>query len=197
MKHYRLIIFVFSLFFSMAASAQESWDRAVKKINYRESAIVPPFCGSSKTNPKYNGIDWKKKFGEELVYINHFCGTKAAIPVCYQYSEKEKIACLTSMLEGTTYFFEHTKGISPINSYMYTEHGVLLKEIGRYGEAIQAFNTAIQKNQSYTRAYGMLADTYILTKQYDEAEKVINEGLKYKKSKGLYKKLEIIKNHKN
>ncbi|MDO9161077.1 MAG: tetratricopeptide repeat protein [Methylococcaceae bacterium] len=177
----------------MTALAQESWDRAIKKINYRESANVPPFCGSSKTNPKYNGIDWKKKFGEDFTYINHYCSHKAQIPVCYQYPEKEKNACLTAALEGTTYFFKSTSGNSPLLPFLYTEHGTILKEIGRYGEAIQAFNTAIQKNKSYIRAYAMLADTYILTKNYNEAEEIINEGLKYKKSKALYKKLDKIK----
>ncbi|MDD5112736.1 MAG: tetratricopeptide repeat protein [Methylobacter sp.] len=196
MKHYHLIVFVFSLFFSIAASAQESWDRAVKKVNYKDSTTIPPFCRINNPDPRYKNTDWKKRFGEEFVYINHYCGTKAAIPVCYQYPEKEKIACLTSMLEGTTYFFEHTQGVSPINPFLYTEHGDLLKEIGRYGEAIQAYNTAIQKKKTYIRAYAMLADTYILTKQYDEAEKIINEGLKYKKSKLLYKRLETIKTHK-
>jgi len=193
MKYYQLIIFSFSLFISITTSAKEPWDSAVKKINYRESTIVPPFCGSSKTPSRYIGIDWKKRYGEELVYINHYCDAKAKIPVCYEYPEKEKNDCLSNMLEGTTYFFKSTKGISPLNPFLYTEHGTLLKEIGRYSEAIQAFNTAIQKNKTYIRAYGMLADTYILTKQYDEAERIINEGLKYKKSNALYKKLEKIK----
>jgi len=181
----------------MAASAQESWDRAIKKIDYKTSAVVPPFCGGSHPEPKYQNINWTKKFGEDFVFINHYCAAKAATPTCYQYPEKEKIACLTSMLRGTEYFFTSMHGNSPLLPFLYTEHGTILKEIGRYGDAIQFFNTAIQKNKLYIRAYSMLADTYILSKQYDEAEQIINEGLKYKKSKALYNKLEKIKTFKN
>jgi tetratricopeptide (TPR) repeat protein len=166
----------------------------MKKINYKDSTTIPPFCRINHPDPRYKNTDWKKKFGEDFIYINHYCGKKAIWPLCYQYPEKEKNACLTFLLEGTTYAFEHTSNPNyPLLPFLYTEHGTILKEIGRYGEAIQSFNTAIQKNKKYIRAYVMLADTYILTKQYDEAEKVVNEGLKYKKSKALYKKLEKIK----
>lgn len=196
MKRHHFPIFLFLLCFSLTTSAQESWDRAVRKINYKDSTTIPPFCRINNPDPRYKNTDWKKKFGGDFVYINHYCTHKAQIPVCYQYPEKEKNECLTGMLEGITYFFEQTSGNSPIAPFLHTEHGDLLKEIGRYGEAIQAYNTAIQKKKTYIRAYAMLADTYILTKQYDEAEKVINEGLKYKKSKLLYKRLETIKTHK-
>ncbi|NOU15628.1 MAG: tetratricopeptide repeat protein [Methylococcaceae bacterium] len=193
MKNFQLIVFIISLCFSISAVALEPWDQAVSKINYKDSTSIPPFCRINYPDPRYKNTDWKKKFGEEFVYINHYCNHKAQTPICYQYPQKEKIACLTSMLEGTTYFFQHTQGVSPINPFLYTEHGVLLKEIGRYGDAIQAFNTAIQKDPNYIRAYGMLADTYIVTKQYDEAEKIVNLGLKLKQSKALYKRLEKIK----
>jgi len=193
MKHTHLLILLFSLCYSISASAQESWDRAIKKIDYKTSAVVPPFCGGSHPEPKYQNINWNKKFGEDFIYINHYCAHKAQIPVCYQYPEKEKNACLTAMLEGTTYFFKSMHGNSSLLPFLYTEHGTILKEIGRYGEAVQAFNTAIQKNKTYIRAYTMLADTYILMNEYNEAEQIINEGLKYKKSKALYKKLDKIK----
>lgn len=194
MKNYQLIIFVFSLCFSMAASALEPWMEAVQKINYRDSTTIPPFCGLNNPAPKYKNIDWNKKFGEDLVWINHYCAGKAIMPVCYQYPEKEKKACLSSLLEGTAYAIEHSKNPNyPLLPFLHTERGDLLKEIGRYPEAIQSFNSAIQKNKKYMRAYAMLADTYILTKQYDEAEKIVNEGLKYNESPAFLKKLEKIK----
>ncbi len=193
MKKHQLIIFTLLLFFSLSVYPQESFEEATGKINYRESSVVPPFCGSSKTDPKYRNIDWGKKFGPDFVYINHYCDAKAKIPVCFKYPDKEKKACLADRLEGTTYFFRSMHGNSPLLPFLYTEHGVILKEIGRYAEAIDAFNTAIKKNNSYIKAYGMLADTYTLTKQYNEAEAIINEGLKLRQSPALFKRLEKIK----
>lgn len=192
MKH--LIIFVFSLCFSIAAvSAQVPWREAIEKINYKDSITIPPFCRINNPDPRYKNIDWDKKFGGHNDYLNHFCDSKARIPVCYRYPEKEKKECLTGFLEGTAYAIEHSPPNYGLLPYLHTEHGDLLKELGRYPEAIQSYNAAIQKNKKYIRAYAMLADTYILIKQYDEAEKTVNEGLKYKENQTLHKILEKIK----
>lgn len=194
MKHYRLIIFILSLSYCITASALEPWQDAISKINYKDSTTIPPFCRINHPDPRYKNTNWTQKFGEDFGYINHFCDAKARIPVCRQYPEKERKACLSYWLEGTSYFFTHNKNPNfPLLPYLYTEHGDLLKEIGRYPEAIQAYNTAIQKNPKYIKAYAMLADTYIQTKQYDDAEQILTEGLKYKDNTALTKRLEKIK----
>lgn len=194
MKHYHLIVFVFLSCFSIAASAQEKvpWREAFQYVKKEDSKILPPWCGVN-VDPRYKNVDWNKRWGGPIGHINHYCEGKAKIPVCYRYPEKEKKECLTYFLEGTTYALQNPPPNHPLLPFLYTEHGDLLKEIGRYSEAIQSYNTAIQKNNKYIRAYAMLADTYILTKQYDEAEKAINEGLKYKESPALSKKLNKIK----
>ncbi len=194
MKHYHLIIYLFSLCFSITASAQIPWEEAVHKINYKDSVTIPPFCRINNPDPRYKNTDWRKKFGDDFVYINHYCDAKANIPTCYQYPEKEKKACITNLLEGTNYAIAHSKDPNyQLLPFIYTERGEMLKEIGNYAEAIHDFNFAIQKNPKYIKAYAMLADTYILTKQYNEAENVINQGLKFKESPALLKKLERIK----
>lgn len=192
MKH--LIIFVFLSLFSIAVPAQVPWREAIEKINYKDSTTIPPFCRINNPDPRYKNTDWKKKFGEDFIYINHYCAAKAVQPVCFQYPKKEKNECNAGMIESTTYAIQHSKDPNyQLLPFLHTERGETLIEMGRYPEAIQSFYSAIQKNKKYIRAYAMLADTYILTKQYDEAEKVINEGLKYKESSALSKRLEKIK----
>jgi len=196
MKHYHLVILAFSLCFSMAASAREPWLAAQLKIKPKDSAILPPFCKErlNSADPKYKSAVWSKKFGEDFIYINHYCDVVALRPVCYGYPEKDKNECLAATLEGLAYGIEHSKNPNyKLLPLLHTEIGETLTEIGRYPEAIQSFNTAIQKNKKFIHAYYSLAKTYILTKQYAEAEKAVNEGLKYKESKALYKILEKIK----
>lgn len=197
MKSYNLILFVISLFFGLTASALEPWDAVSRKMNYKDPQYfmnIPPFCRINDPDPRYKNIDWKKKFGPDFTYINHYCTHKAYQVICYQYPKKEKNACLANTLEGTTYAFSHNQDPNyPLLPFLYTEHGQVLKDVERYPEAIKYFYMAIKKNKKYIRAYSLLADTYILTKQYDEAQKVIYAGLKIKKDKALYNKLEKMK----
>jgi len=196
MKHYHLIIFVFSLCFSMVASAKEPWMAAMMKIQPKDSAILSPFCKArlNMSDPKYRYDFWSKKYGGDFIWVNHYCDVVALRPVCYGYPEKDKNACLTAGLGGIEYSILHSKDPNyQLLPLLHTELGETLKEIGHYPEAIQSFNAAIQKNKKFIHAYYSLANTYILIKQYDEAEKVVNEGLKYKESKALNKILEKIK----
>lgn len=193
MRYHHLILTIFSVCFAISVQAQEPWSSATGKVNYKDEINIPPFCRVNKPDPRYKNMDWKKKFGESFIYINHYCDSKAKMNVCYQYPKKDRDACLSRMLEGIEYAIKNASDPNyALLPLLYTDLGVVYKDIGRYAEATQSFDNAIQKNSKYIRAYGMLADTYILTKQYDEAEKTVNEGLKHKQSKALYKRLQKI-----
>jgi len=66
-------------------------------------------------------------------------------------------------------------------------------EIGDNETAVDYFNMSIKKNKKYIPAYSNLADLYVKLEQYDEAERVLRNGLKYKKSKALKKRLKKLK----
>lgn len=175
-------------FLSTTTSALEPWSAAVAKINYKNSKLVPLFC--QVNSPQFKAANWKKRFGPDFTWINHYCDRKAKIPICWKYPPKQRNKCLTDALKGTTYSITHSKNPNyALLPLLYTEQGILLKDLKRYGEAIQSFQSAIKKNRKYIPAYTKLADTYILIKDFTAAEKIIHQGLKYKKSRALQKRL--------
>ena len=188
MKLLLKILFLSLLLITTASSAQEAWRAAVVKVNYKNSKLVPPFC--QVNSPQYKAANWKQRLGPDFTWINHYCSAKARIPVCWKYPTKQRNECLTAHLEGSQYAIAHSKNPNyALLPLLYTEQGILLKDLKRYGEAIQSFQSAIKKNRKYIPAYTKLADTYILIKDFTAAEKTIHQGLKYKKSKALKRRL--------
>jgi tetratricopeptide (TPR) repeat protein len=190
----RFVLFLLMVTFSFLAFAKEEWSVEIRKINYKDSMTIPPFCRINNPDPRYKHIDWKSKYGQSFTYINHYCDAKAKTPICYRYSKKEKKACLAHMLEGSEYGIHHTSDPNyPLLPLLYTERGVLLRDMEQYEKAIESFNTALKKNDKYMPAYSNLAETYIRVNDLDQAEKVINRGLKIKETKSLLNKLNRLK----
>ncbi|MGY6274686.1 tetratricopeptide repeat protein [Methylomonas sp. MgM2] len=196
----KLIIVLF-LFFTISNSvySKEPWQDAIRKqVDPLVAAtMVPPFCEDGKAiaiihRPKK---DYRKMWGEGMVFLNHYCYGKFKIPVCYEYPEKEMKACLTPFLEGTTYAIGQNRDPNfPLLPFLYSERGNLHKDIGNYKEAISDFRAAIEKNKRFSPAYLGMADLYIKLKNYDEAEKYIRMGLEHNPNKkSLKSKLEKIK----
>ncbi len=196
------LISFFLMFTTQLADAREPWHAAVlQHIDPVIAALrVPPFCEGISGNKdipsaaRYKNINWKQKFGEDFIWINHYCDQKPKHPICYEYPENEKRACLTTMLEGPTYALEHAK--SPdyaLIPFLRSERAILLRDIGKPGDAISDFEIAIKNNPKFIPAYTGLTDTYISLKQYDDAKKTIERALAHNpNTKSLQKKLEKI-----
>lgn len=193
----RYLLLCLLLSFQQTAYAKEPWADAVRRFDPMTAAmLVPPFCeGDSGIAIIHPPKDWKKIYGGDFTYINHYCSGKHRIPVCYQYPEAEKKACLTHFLEGTTYAINNSKNPDyPLLPFLHAERGNLHKDIGNYKEALSDFNVAIAKNKNFVPAFIGIADTYIRLKNYDEAQKYIEMGLEHNPNKkSLQKKLEKIK----
>ena len=195
------ILITLLLFFGLNKSAfpKEPWAEYVVQGSFDPIAaalFVPPFCeGNSGIGIIHKPKDWKKIYGQDFTYINHYCDGKHKIPKCYEYPEKEKKACLRYFLEGTTYAIKNSHNQNyALLPFLHTERGNLLKDIGNYEEAILEFKTSISKNNKFHPAYLGIADTYIKLKDLDEAEKYIQMGLEHNPDKkSLNKKLERIR----
>ena len=175
----------------MAEAFAIPWSEAARKIDYKNSKVVPPFC--QVNSPNYSGARYKKKFGQDFTWINHYCDAKAKIPVCWDYPKKARNACLTRFMRGAQYAIDHTKNPAyPLLPLLYTEVGTLLKNLERYGESIHSFQQAINKNKKYIPAYSRLVDVYILLNDFDRAEQTAKSGLEQKTSKSLKRRLEKI-----
>lgn len=66
----------------------------------------------------------------------------------------------------------------PVDASVYYNYAYLLHKEGRLGEAITNYNIAIQNNAGGTDAYLNLAQAYKQKKDFANASKIINDGLK-------------------
>lgn len=195
------ISIIFLLFFGLnkAAFSKTPWEEYVIDGRFdpiEAATLVPPFCeGNSGIGIIHKPKDWMAMFGKDFTYINHYCSGKHKIQKCYEYPEKEKKACLSYFLEGTTYAIKNSQNKNyALLPFLYTERGNLLKEIGNYEEAILDFKTSIAKNNKFHPAYLGIANTYIKLNNLNEAEKYIEMGLEQNPSKqSLIIKLEKIR----
>lgn len=183
-----LLLLAFNI---LPANGQEPWRAAIAKVSFRSSESVPIIC--QWDNPKYSQARWHKKYGNDFVWMNHYCSSKAKIPICYGYPKKERNECLTSLVHGIEYSITHPKqpnfGLWP---YLYTELGDLLQKLNRHSEAIQALQAALKINKKYIPAYIELTDTYIALKDCETAEAIARQGLTQKNSKALKRRLKKI-----
>lgn len=195
------ISIIFLLFFGLnkAAFSKPPWEEYVIDGRFDPIAaalLVPPFCeGSSGIGIIHKPKDWKRLYGEDIIFLNHYCSGKHKIPKCYEYPEKEMKACLSYFLEGTTYAIKQSSHPNyALLPFLHTERGNLLKEIGKYDEAILEFKTSISKNKKFHPAYLGIANTYIKLNNLNEAEKYIEMGLEQNPStQSLITKLEKIR----
>lgn len=195
------LIFIKLILLAKPVQALEPWESALARgVDPTMAALsVPPFCqgnsGIIYIDNKYKNVDWKQKFGGDFTYINHYCNGKPRTAICYQYPEKEMKACLTHQLEGTSYAITHSSDPNyALLPFLYSERGKLQTDIGNYNDAISDFQTAINKNKKFMPPYIGLADAYIKLKKFDDAEKVIKQGLEQNPDhKSLLKKLKKLK----
>ncbi len=84
----------------------------------------------------------------------------------------------TSKLFATYYsFFQLTTGIG-LSHNIHNNLGIAYDRIGRYEEAIEELNTALQFNPGYIEAYNNLAVTYDKMGKHDEAKRELQEALR-------------------
>ncbi len=178
------------IFFSLAHAKQPKWQYAIGG-SYKTSPYVdllPPFCGLSK-NPKYKNVNWKKVYGPEMTWSNHFCEALTIKPICRKYPVKDKKECLSRLESSYIYWQRHMSNPDfKLLPYYYVEYGDLLKEIGDTGKAITQYQNALKANPKYIKAYTRLVDYYIEIGLLEEAEHAVNTALKIKETKSLLRR---------
>lgn len=186
----RIISIALLILFSSLAIAAAEWHKATRG-DWRESpyaASLPPFCGTSK-DPRWVNVSWaelKERFGHEITHSNHLCSALTKIPICRKFIGKDRIACLSSMSEGYTYWLKHIRDPNyKLLPYIYVAYGDHLNEIGDTGKAIAQYQAALNKDPKYIKAYKGLIDTYIKLGMLKQAEESVNAALKIKETKSL------------
>lgn len=200
MKYCLLFVLVCAAMFAFPASARdipwaEALIRGAQSGIYKSAMGLPPFCATRENEVKYKGVNWAKKFGSATTWMNHYCYGKAKTPICNRYSGKARKECLTYLLGEYTYSIKHQSSHNPqfkLLPFLHTDYGRALVDVGQYTRALENFTIAIKKNGKYIPAFKGMADAYIKLNMYDEAEKIVRQGLQIKKSKSLDRRLKKI-----
>lgn len=178
--------------------AQIPWQEALQGDWHdpRYASALPPFCLGLTPHapPQLKNVDWKKRYGGDFGFINHYCNARAKRPVCYNYTGKAKKACLLRTMEGADYNIKHAKRPDSykLMPLLYTDMGYVYYEVGEYGKALEELYKAIKHDKRYLASYVVLADVYLETKEYDKAMAAVEEGLKYGSHRSLLVRKEKI-----
>ena len=186
----RIILIALLFIFSSLAIAQQQSKQEDPGYwkNSPYASLLPPFCGASK-DPRYKNVDWKKRYGSEMTWNNHYCKALTRIPLCRKKYGKRKKDCLYIQEEGFTYWLSHIKNPDfKLLPYIYVGYGDLLNEIGDSGKAITQYINALERDPKYIKAYKGLIDTYIKLGMLEDAEQAVNSALKIKKTKSLLRR---------
>ncbi len=186
MKCCVLLGFLTMLSFSVL-SKDIPWQEALMRGDTRSGIGLPSFCGG-----KSDGIDWQKKFGSDMNWLNHYCYGKVKTPICNRYAGQSRKKCFNYILSEYSYPLTRVTPQFKLLPFLHVEYGRALIDAEQYGQAIVNFTIALKKNAKYISAFKGLADAYVKLKMYDDAEKIVMQGLQIKKSQSLMRRLKKI-----
>lgn len=144
--------------------------------------FLPPFCTVKANNgPKAEITKWDKILGGNIfMHLHHYCGGVFA-----EFKAKETVG-QSSQAGWLAEIIKQMKYVSgPCNTpkcrlypELHTRWGWALAEQGNAGDAVREYQLSIKGNPKYTLAYARLSDLYSTLKQYDNARRVLEEGLR-------------------
>jgi tetratricopeptide (TPR) repeat protein len=178
------LLTLFLAFFSFPSFALPPWPEAIRG-SWKEMStpeVLPPFCRIQQLNSDEN----LRRIHQDIPGTNHFCDAKVKHHICLKYSGKDRSACLSYLARAVHDAIRGAQERSPnhyLLPYLHTEYANFLAEAGSYPQAAQEYLTAIRKNKRYLPAYLKLAEAWIKTQEYDQAEKALTYALKLQKNK--------------
>jgi tetratricopeptide (TPR) repeat protein len=135
-----------------------------------------------KQRAPFNG----RNYGGDMIWGNHLCRALLSIPICKNYSGKDRLDCLNTCTEGYTYWLANAKNPNfALRPYLHTGLGQLYFDMGKKAEAIGQYQLALKKNPKYLKAYKSLIDAFIDLKQYDNAQYYLNKAIAIKPHKAF------------
>lgn len=154
-----------------------------------EIKTLPRYCQAKLGHtPKSEAKMWGKKFGRNVwTGFHHYCQYVNLEQRYYKTNNPEiKKRNLKDIIKGMK---GQLKAYGPrfiLRHDAYYRIGWAQAKLGRPGEAIVSFDTAIRINPKFGKAYRALSDLYRDNDQLDKALETINSGIKnVPKSKSL------------
>jgi tetratricopeptide (TPR) repeat protein len=177
--------------------------------NKTELEVLPAFCrvhpnldfvgNYASSEPERAESDrWEGVFGEDYQHLHHYCWALLYVRRANQYFEPVvRDAILDAAISEFQYVIANASRNLVFRPEVHVRKGLALVLRGNTSLAAREYLAAIQLRPDYTPAYSALSDCYVELNDLDEAQKILEQGLKrVPGSEMLKKKLGEIKTKK-
>lgn len=145
-----------------------------------EMANLPPYCKvkmkSSPASPDYK--TWESTLGKDFMHTHHYC---AGLNFLNRYYRSRNIGDkrfnLKNAVVNFNYMVDHASPSYSLMPEVYLNRGLAFSLMQQPGAAMTDLNKAIALNPGQPRAYNVLADYYVKSRQKGKALETVTEGL--------------------
>lgn len=147
-----------------------------------EMVSLPPYCKAKmKSNPGSPDYKtWESTLGKDFMHTHHYC---AGINFLNRYYRSRNIGDkrynLKNAVDNFNYMVDHASPDYSLMPEVYLNRGLAFSLMQQPGAAMTDLNKAIQLNPGQSRAYNVLADYYVKSRQKGKALDTVTEGLRH------------------
>ena len=162
---------------SHAAAEVESWGPTDA-----EMASLPPYC-KARMKSGQGSSDyrmWEQTLGTDFLHVHHYCAGINFINRSYRArDQRDKAFNLKSALGTLTYMVDKASPGFSLMPDVYLSRGLAYSLLKRHGEAMADMQKAIELDPRQVKAYNVMADYYVSTKQQAKALEAVTAGLRH------------------
>jgi len=151
---------------------------AAEGITDNDFRYLPSYC-KSRFNRGADWEYWNGIFGSTWIHIHHYCIGLRALQKSWAALGDE--GARSFQLQRAERNFQYVLNVATRDFVIYPElelkMGEVQEQLGRGGEAVKFYSSAIRRKPDYAPAYGALSAYYESVGDLDEAKKVIEKGL--------------------
>lgn len=159
---------------------------AAQGLTDEDFVYLPKYC-KSRMNRGADWDYWQGVFGSTWIHIHHYCiGLRVWQKSWGASNEIDRRFLLERAEANFNYVLQRTTPGFVLYPQIAFNMGQVQEGLGRGGQAVKYYMSAIKQKPDYAPAYGALSDYYKRLGNLDEAKKVLEEGLsRNPSSKGL------------
>lgn len=147
-----------------------------------EMVSLPPYCKvkmkSNPGSPDYK--NWESTLGKDFMHTHHYC---AGLNFLNRYYRSRNIGDkrynLKNAVDNFNYMVNHASPDYSLMPEVYLNRGLAFSLMQQPGAAMTDLNKAIELNPGQPRAYNVLADYYVKSRQKGKALETVTEGLRH------------------
>lgn len=147
-----------------------------------EMVSLPPYCKvkmkSSPASTEYK--TWESTLGKDFMHTHHYCAGLNFLNRYYRSRNNgDKRYNLKNAVDNFNYMVDHAAPGYSLMPEIYLNRGLAFSLMQQAGAAMTDLNKAIELNPKQPRAYNVLADYYVKTRQKPKALETVTQGLRH------------------